>query len=122
MQRSDAPIFRYAYPAALEHCKKTMSHQKLSDEKVLGKVNAAQQVVNTFPNLFNDAWLHGLLGESQGQEESGEYQSGLEASVREQLDYRQLLVCVEGHTRWRALASRNPKLLRYVCCEFGTHA
>ncbi len=76
---------------------------------VLGKVNAAQLVVNTFPNLFNDAWLHGLLGQIGQVDES---QSGLEAAVREQLDYRQLLVCVEGYSRWRVLSSRNPKLLR----------
>ena len=109
MQRSHAPVLWYVY---VQEWLFGTSNKWL----VLGKVNAAQLVVHTFPNLFNDAWLHGLLGQI-GQDFVDESQRGLELAVREQLDYRQLLVCVEGYSRWRVLSSRNPKLLRCVLLD-----
>ena len=71
-----------------------------------GKVNAAQQVVLTFPDLFDNSWLHTLYEEAQVVVD--EHQFSIKSAVREQLDYRLLLKSVEGHQSWLSLYSKNP--------------
>ena len=51
-------------------------------------MNAAQQVVFTCPDLFNNTWLNSIYNEVAMIED--EHQIAIKAAVREQLDYRLL--------------------------------
>jgi hypothetical protein len=71
-----------------------------------GKVNAAQKVVLAFPDLFNNSWLRSVYGEDAIVED--EHQLAIKAAVREQLDYRLLIKCIEGRNAWLEMFKTNP--------------
>ena len=71
-------------------------------------MNAAQQVVLTFPDLFNNTWLNSIYNEVAMIED--EHQIAIKAAVREQLDYRLLLKCIEGYNSWKTMSKKNPML------------
>jgi hypothetical protein len=71
-----------------------------------GKVNAAQKVVLAFPDLFNNAWLRSIYDEAATVVD--EHQVAIKAAVREQLDYRLLLKCIEGRNAWLEMFKTNP--------------
>ena len=73
---------------------------------MIGKVNAANQVVRTFPTLFDSSWLDSLVEDERESED--EMASLSRASASEQLYYRQLLLCVDGYYKWEAVNARKP--------------
>ena len=75
-------------------------------DTVIGKVNATNQVVKTFPTLFDSAWLDSLVEDQR--ESDNEMTSLARSSASEQLYYRQLLLCVDGYYKWEAMNAKRP--------------